>query len=133
MGRCTCTSATPWAPNVVWSVPAFMVSRIFWQAEDTGRAAGGVLEHRVKGGVYCLAMIIKVRSRHEWESAELYSLYRFRLWFTEIVCSTAVCEDYDCQQYITTNRIQDTINRDLDSRYSSNFRNIKDSSSTRDG
>ena len=56
---------------MVWSVPAFMVSMIFWHAEDTGRAAGGALEHRVKDGVYCLTMISKLPSRPGCASADV--------------------------------------------------------------
>ena len=71
MGRCTCTSSTPRAPNVIWSVPTSMVSMIFWHAEDTGCAAGAVSEHRVKGLWNSLTRIPKFPSCPESESADL--------------------------------------------------------------
>ena len=78
---------------------------IFWQAEDTGRAAGGVPGHRVKYGVYDLTMISKFFSRPESASAKRDYLQLLRVRHTEIFRSTADCEEYDCQRYVIRNRI----------------------------
>ena len=82
-----------------------MVSRIFWQAEDKVRAAGWVVRHRVMGGLYSLTMISKLRSRPESESAELEYPQGLRVRRTEIVRSTADCEDGHCQHYVIRNRV----------------------------
>ena len=76
-----------------------MVSMIFWQAEDTGRGTGGVLEHRVKGGLYCFTTISKLPSRPESASAGVDYPQRLRVRHTETGRSTADCDDDDCQHY----------------------------------
>ena len=77
-----------------------MVSMIFWQADDTGRGAGGVLEHLVKGGLYCFTTISKLPSRPESASAELEYPQRLGVRHTETGRSTADCEDDDCQHHV---------------------------------